>query len=89
VSAYIASQVLEDKNYVRLQFELKHGLGNDDMDNTTPENLEELKSAASNYIQGVGQHAFENLMAMIAPPLPARKRRSPVKLEAVPDARVD
>lgn len=73
VSACIAEQVLDPKAYVRLQFELKQGLGNDDLDNALPDNLEELRAAASNYVQKAGKEAFDECLAMIMPP----KKRAP------------
>ena len=72
VSANIAEQVLDPNAYVRLQFELKPGLGNDDLDNASKENMKELQAAASNYLAKGGKSSFDECLAMLIPP---KKRR--------------
>lgn len=72
---YIAEQILDDKSYVRLQFELKVGLGSDDLDDASQHNLEELSTAAENYIErGTGEDRFEQIVSMLTP---SRRRRKP------------
>lgn len=85
VSAYIAEQILDADDYIRLQFNLNFGLGNDDMDNASTDNLEELVMGASNHITKAGKRSFDALMRMIAPP-PPPPARPRVAAEAAPAA---
>jgi uncharacterized protein len=80
VSASIAEQVLDPNSYVRLQFELKQGQGNDDLDNASKENIKELQAAASNYISKGGKASFDECLAMLIPP----KKRRPKVTNVIP-----
>ena len=63
---YMTKQILDNKSYVRLQFDLKSGLGSDDLDNASKHNLEELCTAAEHYIErGDGEDRFEQIVAML------------------------
>jgi patatin-like phospholipase/acyl hydrolase len=69
VNDHIVEQILEDKAYVRLQFELKLGRGSDDLDNASEANLDELCAAAENYAErGDGADRFEEMLSMVVPP---------------------
>ncbi|MEK6236996.1 MAG: hypothetical protein N2C14_19995, partial [Planctomycetales bacterium] len=58
---YIATQLLDKRNYFRFQVDL--GKGNDDMDNASQENLNELKQIANNYINStIAQKKLNDLV---------------------------
>lgn len=75
VSAYMAEQILAPDAYVRLQFSLNQGQGNDDLDNAHPANIEELRAAAEDHLDKAGKKAFSEILSMLVPPqAPIRQR---------------
>lgn len=76
VSNHIAEQLLDNKSYVRLQFDLDLGKGSDDLDNTSVDNLRALQAAAANHIQhGEGKAKFNQILNLLKPPKLARNRK--------------
>ncbi len=69
ISSYIAEKVLEDGAYKRLQFQLNAGLGSDDLDDASPDNIKQLRAAAVAHISdgGPGAATFEQIVAMFDP----------------------
>jgi uncharacterized protein len=65
ISDHICKQILDDKNYVRMQFELIKDSGSDDLDNATTDNIECLKAAASNYMNHAGSKSFQQALNMM------------------------
>ncbi|MCA1652713.1 MAG: patatin-like phospholipase family protein [Sphingomicrobium sp.] len=72
VSDYVAEQILDSKSYVRLQFDLNAGFGSDDLDDASPHNLQELQSAANDYVEDDGKARFQEIVSLLMPP-----RRTP------------
>ena len=60
---YIAAQLLETKNYCRLQTDLDDAY--DDMDNASPTNINALKGVAEQYLQRRGRGQLEQLAARL------------------------